>query len=111
MDPEAGPEGIPESIQLPLVWVAPDELVVQLGNQFLVQFDTEAFYLSVGQVAPPAFIGTPEERLEQARALQFVPVRTLGRYSLSRRSVEQLKDLLVQMMDNFDEQAGREEAG
>ncbi len=111
MDTEAGPEEVPESIQLPLVWVTPEDLVIHLGNQFLVQFDSEFFYLSVGQVAPPTFLGTPEERFEQARALQFVPVRTLGRYSLSRQNVQQLKDLLDQMMGNFDEQTRQEETG
>jgi len=109
VDPEAGPEGVPEPIQLPLVWVATEDQVIQLGNQFLMQFDQETFFLSVGQVSPPAFLGTVEERYEQAKALAFVPVKTLGRYSMTRGNVEQLIDLLSSMRTNFDEQARKGE--
>jgi hypothetical protein len=99
------PQGeIPERIELPLVWVAPEDLPIELGNQFLIQFDGDNFFLSVGQVSPPTFLGTVEERFAQAQALSFVPVRTLGRYSMNRRNVDQLVDLLIQMRANFDEQ-------
>jgi len=47
-----------------------------MANQFLSQIDQDGtFILSVGQVAPPVLLGTPEEHRAQAAGLPFVAVR------------------------------------
>lgn len=102
MDPESAPERLPEHIQLPLVWVAAEEEPIQLANQFLVQFDKDTLFLSVGQTAPPAILGTPEEQFEQLKALSFVAVKTIGRFSLTRRNVAELIDVLTKVATAFD---------
>ncbi len=108
MDPKS-PEEIPERLQLPLVWVAPEEQPVLTGNQFLVQFEKDLFFVSVGQLTPPAILGTPEERYAQAKGLSFVPVKTVARFSLTRRNVEELIGVLKEMATNFDQATQREE--
>jgi len=82
-----------DGIVVPLVWLGLEETPVQAANQFIVQHDPMAvdeFYLTIGHVTPPAITGTPEEQREQAKRIQFVPVRPLGRFQLTRQRYSEL---------------------
>ena len=99
-----------EGVQLPLALVD-DDVPIQTGNIFVVQHQADEFIVTVGQMAPPVLGGgTPEEKIERAREIPFVPVRVLGRYGLSRQRVEQLIDVLKQNLEKFDakQERGRE---
>jgi len=84
----------PDRIAVPLAWVEADEPVA-FANQFLFQQVMENdFVLHIGQAFPPALVGTPEQQREQAKQIPFVPVRPLGRFSLTRERVVELVNLL-----------------
>jgi hypothetical protein len=89
-------------IQVPVVWVGVDEAPILLANQFLGQFQRDEFILTVGQIAPPALMGTPEERLEEARTISFIPIKVLARFGLTRARVEDLIRVLQETIENFE---------
>jgi hypothetical protein len=93
------------SIQVPLSWVGIDELTAHLANQFMIQRTEDGWLLTVGQALAPAFIGTPEEQRAQASELTFVPVRPLGRFSMTEDRVRQLVALLKETLERAEEQA------
>jgi hypothetical protein len=98
-------------IQVPIVWVGVEEVPTQTSNQFLGQFTgPDEFILTFGHLVPPALLGTPEERLEQARQLSYIPIRVISRVGLTRSRVEELVGVLQETLRNFDrrEQRGSE---
>lgn len=100
----------PEAVRIPVVWVGGDETPILLVNQFLGQFQDSEFILTFGQFAPPALIGTEEERREQAREISFIPVKVLARLALTRSRLEELMRVLQETLANHDkhqEQQGR----
>jgi hypothetical protein len=85
----------PSSIQIALSWVGYDEVPVIYANQFLLQYQPEnSFVMGVGQSTPPAMLGSPEELAEQARQIEFVPVRTLTRLALTEEKMKELVAVL-----------------
>jgi hypothetical protein len=90
-------------IQLPLAWIGVDELPIILVNQFLGQFLEDEFILTFGTVAPPPLLGDPEQRLEQAKQIEFLPVQAVTRFGLTRTRLEELVRVLKETLDNYDE--------
>ncbi len=80
----------PKEFQIPVSWVGAEELPVLLANQFVGRVHEDTFFLTVGQMVPPALIGTPEEQAEQLEVLAYIPVKPLIRLTLSRADVQQL---------------------
>jgi hypothetical protein len=98
-----------DRIAIPLAWVESDEPVT-FANQFMTQRVTETeLLLLVGQAFPPPIIGSPDQQLEQARQIPFVPVRTLGRYSLTRERVVELVNLLQRLLESTTDAARGDE--
>ena len=81
-------------ISLRIAFVGADDVGIQMANQFVVQVDEGELFLVIGQLAPPLFLGSEEDQLAQARAIPFVPVKVLGRYSVPLDKAKQLRDLL-----------------
>ena len=90
------------AIQLPKAWVQVDETPVLAANEFLLLPGPvreagdaqEEFVLMAGHAATPPLLGTPEEVQEQAEEIEFVPVRTLARFSITPSSLKELARLL-----------------
>lgn len=97
----------PEAIQVPLVWAGVDDLQILFANAFVSQFDVDlqAFILTVGQVAPPALVGTPDEVAEQAHGIDFVSVRPLIRLALTAARMQELAQVLQGNLDQRDQAA------
>lgn len=91
-----------DSVQVPLSWVGIEDLTILLANQFIIQYTEDGFFLTVGQVAPPPLLGTPEERKEQATQLTFVPVRPLARFNMTEDGLRQLIGILQENLSNYD---------
>lgn len=91
-----------QPIQIPLSWVGVEESVASAANQFLVQFDGDLHYLTLGQVTPPVLLGTEEEKKRQVDKLTMVPVRALGCYALSRKGIEELIGVLRTGLERAD---------
>ena len=96
----------PEGTQVPIVWVGAEDVPILYANTFICQFDTTApggFIMTVGQLTPPALIGTPDEVREQAEHLSFVQVRALARMAFTRAKMEDLIAILTENRDRFDD--------
>ena len=87
--------GDDELVRVRLAWAAVDEMPIIVANQAAIGFTREGeFILTVGQVAPPVFTGTEEEKTDAARALDEVPIRPIARFGLSRTAVAEFAEVL-----------------
>lgn len=94
---------IPAGFELPLSWIGAEELPIYLVNQILCQFNQDEFILSLGQMTPPAIIAqTPEERLEQARQIAYVPVKPLVKLAFTRSRLVELIATLQANVAQYD---------
>jgi hypothetical protein len=97
-------EGEPGLISVPLVWSGPEDLPIFFVNAFVSQFDQqsfETFVVTLGQITPPAIIGsTEEERREQAEQITFVPIKPIIRFSLDRI---RMRELIATLQANLDQ--------
>lgn len=98
-DEEIGEIGL----EVPIVWVGVDDQSVVLANQFAFQFNApEEFILTIGQIAAPILLGTNEEKLEQLKRIAFVPVKTVGKFSMTQQRVKELIGLLQGQLEQYD---------
>jgi hypothetical protein len=97
----------PDRIQLSVVWTGADELPILFANAFVTQFDVDlqAHILTIGQLTPPAFIGTPEEIEEQAGQLDFVTVKAVARVAFTPARMEELISALQANADQKERAA------
>ena len=100
MEPVSG-----EAIRL--VWPGVDALPIHMANQFLMQVDSvgarpDQMIFTIGQVAPPAVLGTAEERLRAVEALgNEISVTPLARYSVTPARLEELIETLQRIQKVF----------
>lgn len=97
------------AFEVPVVWVGIDEAPVYFLNQFLLQTQAEEIILTFGALSPPALLGTPQDRRQQAEALRFVPVKVLGRYGMTEHRLRELTDLLVRFFEERDRVSGEKD--
>jgi len=84
------------SFEVPLVWVGADEALPIKVNQFVVQVDSarDAF-LTIGTATPPILLGdNPDDLQKQAETIGYVPIRIVGRFSLSATGLRELVGVL-----------------
>lgn len=88
-------------VAIPKKWIGVDDISVMAANECVVSISSadDGFILTFGHVAPPVFVGTDEEQREQAVALEFVPVRTLGRFYMSPGVLTALQLALSEMLE------------
>lgn len=88
--------------QLPVSWIGAEDLPVLFANTFVGQVEAEqgVFFLTIGQIVPPALIGTPEEKVEQLEQISYVPIKPVARLALTR---ERLKYLIAILQTNLDQ--------
>jgi hypothetical protein len=103
---ERMPEG--QNFQVSVIWPDVSELSVYRANQFIVQVTTgpdgnvDDVVLTIGYVAPPVILGTPEEQRASAMALGAVDVKALTRVSISPAYAQQLTELLQTQLRQLD---------
>ena len=95
-------EGEPD-IQLPLTWIGPEEVPIQLVNQMICQFNQDEFILTFGQMAPPLLLGTDEQKLEQAEQIAYVAVKPLARLAMTQARVRELIAVLEANLANYEQ--------
>ena len=91
-----------ERLELRIVWTGAEDVPILFANSFVVQFDVDlgAHILTVGQLAPPALVGTPEEMREQAGQLDFLTVQTIARMAFTPA---RMADLIGALQANVDQ--------
>ena len=97
----------PEGVQVPVVWVGPEELPVLYVNSFVAQVDKEEVFLLAGQLVPPAVVGTEEQRREQANNISFAPIRPVARLAMNPARLRELISILEITLTNYEHQKGQ----
>jgi hypothetical protein len=87
---------------LPLTMTDFDDNLILFANHILVQHQPDEFVLSISQVVGPPLTGTPEDRREQAGAVEQLTLHTLGRFAMTRRRVTELIALLQAELQEHD---------
>ena len=83
-------------------------LPVLAANQFAVQLSNEegeptpSVILTVGHVAPPLLLGTPEEQQAAAAAVENVNVQPLARFKLSVAKATEFAGVLQALMQQIE---------
>ncbi|MGH8933021.1 MAG: hypothetical protein ACRDZO_20950 [Egibacteraceae bacterium] len=95
-----------DEVQVPIVWVDVDQTPIQFANQFVSQFQSNEFIVTIGQLAPPMILGPPEERAEQFQNLAFVTVRPLARFGLPASRLRELIQVLSENLEGYERQFG-----
>ncbi len=95
----------PARIEIPVVWVGADEVPVFFANQFVAQVDRGEVFLTIGQLVPPAIIGSGEEAREQAERIQYVPVKPVARIALTPTRLLELIEVLQITKANHETQS------
>lgn len=98
------PDG--DAVQLRLLWRGLDDTPLLYANQFVVQHERDELILTIGQFQPPILIGQPDERIEQARQLGYVPINVVGRYAFTRQRLAELAGYLNEHLQKFDQAHG-----
>jgi hypothetical protein len=107
-DPESGDTSAmtdqpPQMLAVPLSWIGYEDVPILYANQVLIQFQPEGgFVLAIGQATPPPLIGTPEQIAEQAAEVEFVPVKTLARFGMTRAKLQEIITVLQVNLDSSD---------
>jgi len=94
-----------ERRDVPLTWENLESVPVFFSNQYVCQYNQDEFILTFGQMTPPMLLGDLEDRAEQLRRLEYVPVKPLARVAFTyKRLVE-----LIQVLEINREQYEREQ--
>ena len=100
-------------ISIAVRWVGLDEMPVLSANQFITQVSAfgqsgqpDDVLLTVGHVAPPAIVGSSEEQAQQARQLEFLPIRPIARISMTRHRLQELIGILTIAAEQYDQATG-----
>jgi hypothetical protein len=97
--------------KVPIVWVGTDELPVYFLNQFIGQAERNEIYLTLGQVVPPALIGSTEERTEQLETIDYVTVRPIVRLGFTPQRLQELIEVLQQTLEIHGQLSEQQEQG
>ena len=91
-------------MRVPLLWVGTDEVPAVLVNHFLFQTEQDEIFLTFGTLTPPVLLAdTREELRQQVSRLGYVPVRTVGKFSLTPRRTRELIELLQRGLINYEQ--------
>jgi len=91
-----------DQIQLPIAYLGVEETPIVFANQFAIQHFQNEFIITIGQIAPPILVGSPEERREQAKNVGYIPVTIVGRFSLTKERIRELIGALQENLSNYE---------
>jgi hypothetical protein len=93
-----------EGVELPVVWLGPEEVPILHVNAMVSQFDPQhldSLILTLGQVTFPAIVGaSAEERKEQVEQIAYVPIKPIARLALT---TARAKELIATLDANLDQ--------
>lgn len=91
-------------------WVGVDDFTLQYINQIVAQLGVvagdpavpDSIHLMFGTAAQPVFVGSPERVAALAAQLQVLPIKPVVRLVMSRERAEELLQILVQTLAQYD---------
>ncbi len=94
-----------ESVTFRIEWVGLglEGAQVLAANQFAMMHNTETdeVIFSVGHLVPPILLGDEEQRQEQARSIDPLPIVTIARFALTRDSAVRLGEVVNEHVERF----------
>ncbi len=97
-----------------VVWGDLNRLPVLAANQFLIQLSVSEpqitgseVVLTIGYLAPPLLLGTPEEQREAAAALDHLTVSPVARFSIPIGKAAELAQVVQGFLQHVE--AGRQQ--
>lgn len=103
--PVVDEDGVVIGASVPKIWVEPEEVPILFANEFVIQFDAGAAILVIGQISPPVVLGDDHSKQHQIEHIDFVPIKVLARYALSRERLIELRDLFDKTPELYDRAA------
>lgn len=101
LDEEGRSEELREDLELRASWVGLEETDALAANHFVSQFYNDTFYVAFGRLTPPVLLGDPEQKIEQAKKLDFVPIHPVARVALDPEAMEELIGVLQSNLDRY----------
>jgi len=98
-----------EPVEIPLMFIGAEDVPILFSNIFTIQHQQNEFIITVGQVQPPLLLGSPEDRLEQAKRVPYVPIKVVARLALTRTRLVELIKALQENLQNYDQRPGEEQ--
>jgi hypothetical protein len=104
--------------QFEVDWGPGSDLPVQFANQFAVQPGPAAgaqqvpdgIYVTVASIAPPIFVGTPEQVQRQASEHpKTLPVRPLIKFAMSKERAQELVAVLLTTIQQLEDAENKSE--
>jgi hypothetical protein len=96
-------------VRAQLDWEDIDRLPVLAANQFLMQLSVSEpeitgseVVLTVGYLAPPLLLGTPEQQQEAAAALDRLTVHPVGRFSIPIGKAAELARVIQELLQRVE---------
>ncbi len=88
-----------ETVELPLFFVGAEDTPILFSNLMVVQHQHNEFLVTFGQFSPPLVLGTPEEQMEQAKSMPYVPVRVVARIGMTP---QRMAELIAVLQENYN---------
>ncbi len=94
----------PDTFEVRVAWLGVEDVPVFFANQFVSQVDRGEVFLTIGQLVPPALLGTEEQRRAQAEQLQYVPVKPVARIAFTPQRLTELISVLQITQQGHEQQ-------
>lgn len=96
------PDAEPRRFSVEARWTDLDALPVLLVNQVVGQVLRGEITLTLGHVSPPALVGTDEQKRAQMDAIDVLPIRPVGRFTMTIGSLREIKHTLEETIAIYE---------
>ncbi len=100
------PEDETQGKSVRLLWVDLETEQIAFANQLLVQHHGSEFILSFGQFAPPALVGTEDEKRQLLESIEFIPVLPVARIGLTAQRMTEFVRVMQENLSNYEREKG-----
>jgi hypothetical protein len=102
-----------EGRHVPLSWENVEDVPVFFSNQYVCQYNQDEFILTFGQMTPPMLLGELQDRAEQLRRIEYVPVKPLTRVAFTYTRLVELINVLQINREQYEkeQEARRQQMG
>lgn len=98
-------------IETPIEWRVAENVPTYYATNLLAQHTPHEFILTFFELWPPALLGSDEERMAQAEALESLPAKSLARIVIAANRMPSILKALQEIAANhFPDQEESEEA-
>jgi hypothetical protein len=90
--------------KLSINWVYSPDIATRFANNFVVQHDSEQFFLSFFDIWMPMIVGeTDEEKQVQLNAMEKVDAKCVARIVMSPEKMRELVEVMILNLENYEQ--------